>query len=105
METSVVYRVVNTGVQTVVQHNIITTVYCPSLIPSVLSPGGLCNNTVDERPKSESDCKVGVRCPSFLSWVLSGESCAHGCIFYHEILIIPKSLGGKPLSFLGPGPK
>ena len=59
METSVVYRVVNNGVQIVVQHNIITTVYCPSLIPSVLSSGGLSNNTVDERPKSESDSKVG----------------------------------------------
>ena len=29
----------------------------------------------------------------------------HGCIFYQEILILPRSLGGKPLSCLGPGPK
>ena len=27
----------------------------------------------------------------------------HGCIFYHEILIMPRSLGGE--SYLGPGPK
>ena len=44
-----------------VQHNIITTVYRPSLIPSVLSSGGLRNNTVDERPKSETDSKEGDR--------------------------------------------
>ena len=29
----------------------------------------------------------------------------HGCIFYHEILIMPRSLGGESLFCLGPGPK
>ena len=37
--------------------------------------------------------------------LLTGWCLFHGCIFYQEILIMPRSLGGESLFCLGPGPK